>query len=143
MYIIRIDFGTPEYDEAVGLRYAVLRQPLGLEFTEEQLAAEHGHFHLVAYAADHQLIGYLNLTPLQDGTVQMRQVAVRPDWQGRGVGKALVAASEDLARAHGFQVMILHARQTAVPFYLNLLYSIEGEPFEEVTIPHRLMRKQL
>jgi hypothetical protein len=33
MYTIEIDFGTPEYDEAVRLRTDVLRKPLGLEFT--------------------------------------------------------------------------------------------------------------
>ena len=35
MLIYPIEFATPEYDEAVGLRYRVLRKPLGLEFTTE------------------------------------------------------------------------------------------------------------
>jgi predicted GNAT family N-acyltransferase len=37
----------------------------------------------------------------------------------------------------------MHARQTAVGFYQKLGYSITGEPFEEVTIPHYIMEKAL
>ena len=40
MNIIQVEFATPEYDETIALRYKILREPLGLEFTEEQLAAE-------------------------------------------------------------------------------------------------------
>ena len=39
--------------------------------------------------------------------------------------------------------MTLHARQVAVPFYERLGYSIVGEPFEEVSIPHFKMEKGL
>jgi hypothetical protein len=38
MMVTTITFGTPEYDEAVALRYEILRRPLGLHFTPEQLA---------------------------------------------------------------------------------------------------------
>ena len=51
--------------------------------------------------------------------------------------------SEEFARTHGFTFMVLNARETAVPFYLKLNYAIVGEPFEEVTIPHRRMMKAL
>jgi hypothetical protein len=39
--------------------------------------------------------------------------------------------------------MILHARETAVPFYERLRYSPVGDVFQEVTLPHRLMEKRL
>ena len=39
--------------------------------------------------------------------------------------------------------MVLHARQTAVPFYERLGYETYGEPFVEVTIPHIAMRMAL
>lgn len=141
--IIKIEFGTPEYDEAVRLRYEVLRKPLGLEFTPEQLAAEYADYHLAAFAANGALVGYLNLTPVDDLTVKMRQVAVVPGLQGRGIGKALVEASEVLARRLGFRWMLLHARETAVPFYLRGGYAVAGDRFEEVTIPHLKMEKEL
>jgi predicted GNAT family N-acyltransferase len=37
----------------------------------------------------------------------------------------------------------MHARQSAVGFYQKLGYQIRGEEFEEVTIPHYEMQKQL
>ncbi|MBK8920805.1 MAG: GNAT family N-acetyltransferase [Saprospirales bacterium] len=89
------------------------------------------------------LAGYLNLTPLNAETVKMRQVAVAQQCQGTGIGKALVQASEGMARRLGFKKITLHARETAVPFYLKLGYSIAGERFEEVTIPHFRMEKPL
>lgn len=143
MNIAQIEFATPEYDEAVRLRYEVLRRPLGLEFTPEQLAAEYSDIHLAAYDTSGQLIGYLCLTPLDESNVKMRQVAVHPDWQGKGVGRKLVEASETLARHSGFKTMLLHARDVAVPFYLRLDYHTVGEQFEEVTIPHFKMEKKL
>jgi len=39
--------------------------------------------------------------------------------------------------------MLLHARETAVSFYTELGYEVFGEPFVEVTVPHRKMRKTL
>ncbi len=141
--IHQIDFGTPEYDEAVQLRYEVLRRPLGLEYTPEQLAAEYNEIHLAAYDQGGRLLAYLNLSPVDTVTVKMRQVAVAPVFQNKGVGSVLVAESERLAKSLQFKTMSLHARQIAVPFYKRLGYTIVGEPFEEVGIPHFKMEKGL
>jgi GNAT superfamily N-acetyltransferase len=73
----------------------------------------------------------------------MRQVAVLPQLQGQGIGTMLVQYSENLARQAGFQRMILHARETAVPFYEKLGYARVGNLFEEVTIRHWKMEKHL
>lgn len=143
MQIRQIEFGTPEYDEAVRLRYDILRRPLGLEYTPEQLAAEYSEIHLAAFDAAGRLIAYLNLTPVAPDIVKMRQVAVESVLQGKGIGKLLVGASEQLAKHLGYKEISLHARDTAVPFYLKLGYERVGEPFEEVTIPHFKMRKNL
>jgi predicted GNAT family N-acyltransferase len=143
MYILQIEFGTPAFDEAVQLRYEVLRRPLGLTYTEEQLAAEYDQLHLAAYSDAAVLIGYLNLTPQDAQIVKMRQVAVAPTWQRKGVGNALVQASEELAQQLGFTQMVLHARETAVPFYNALGYNSVGAQFEEVGIPHFRMEKAL
>lgn len=139
--VCQIEFATPEYDEAVALRYEVLRKPLGLEYTPEQLAAEWNNLHIAAYNESGKMVGYLNLTPVDEQEVKMRQVAVAPHQQGKGIGAAMVAYSELLARDHGFKEITLHARQNAVPFYLKLGYEQIGDAFEEVTIPHFKMRK--
>jgi len=141
--VYQIAFATPEYDESVALRYEVLRKPLGLEYSTEQLSAEWSDIHLAAFDAWGKMIGILLLTPLNEQEVKMRQVAVAPEQQGRGVGAALVAASEDTARSLNFNKMTLHARETAVQFYLRLGYQIAGNQFKEVSIPHFKMAKRL
>lgn len=137
-----VEHGSPEYDAEVDLRYRVLRAPLGLAFSSVQLAAEVSDLHLGAFESG-ALIGCLVLTPISSEVVQMRQLAVEPAHQGKGVGRFLVETSEALAVERGFREMMLHARESAVPFYLKLCYSVRGAPFEEVTIPHREMFKVL
>jgi predicted GNAT family N-acyltransferase len=73
----------------------------------------------------------------------MRQVAVDLEWQKKGVGTMLVAASEKFACQHGYDKIVLHARDLAVPFYLRLGYEVYGEPFTEVGILHSAMRKKI
>jgi len=143
MFIFPIEFATPEYDEAVALRYEVLRKPLGLEFLPEQLAAEWSDIHLAAFDTSGKMVAILLLTPVNGQEVKMRQVAVKPEQQGRGLGAALVAQSEELARSMNFSKMTLHARETAVPFYLRLGYEKVGDLFEEVSIPHFRMEKKV
>jgi len=122
------------------LRRRVLRLPLGLDFSEEQLRKEVGDIHLVALFQE-QVVGCLVLSPLSDRSVQMRQVAVEPAWQGCGIGRRLVELSEATAAEKGFAEIVLHARETAIEFYLKQGYRVRGEPFVEVTIPHREMFK--
>jgi predicted GNAT family N-acyltransferase len=142
---MQVEFGTPEYDDTVRLRYEVLRQPLGLNFEPAQLAEEHSDYHLAAYDVHWHLVGCLILTPLPDApqTLKMRQVAVAPNTQRTGVGRALVRYSETFALDRGYTDFVLNARDTAIPFYLNMDYQSIGEPFEEVGIPHRKMVKKL
>ena len=134
--------GTPEYEEGERLRRRVLREPLGIVPSDAERAEWLTMRHLAAFEAE-RMIGYLMLADEGNGSVRMRQVAVDFDRQGHGVGRALVARSEELARASGYRSMTLHARDTAVPFYLALGYEVFGDPFVEVTIPHRKMRKTL
>ncbi len=134
--------GSVEYALTIALRDRVLRYPLGLYFTPEQLEAESEEFHLTAWD-DNQLLACLVLKPVDAFTVKMRQVAVQENLQGQGIGKKLVAFAETFAREHLFKTMVLHARDTAIPFYLAQGYELYGEPFTEVSIPHRSMRKKI
>lgn len=140
--IREIQHDSPEYWATVELRDAVLRKPLGLAFSLEELEAERDSHHL-AFFQGNDLAGCLVLRPAGNGDIQMRQVAVDPGQRGRGIGTALVNRSEKLALELGYQRMILHAREPAVPFYERLGYCKMGDRFEEVTIPHWSMQKTL
>jgi predicted GNAT family N-acyltransferase len=137
-----IEYGSAEYEASFDLRRRVLREPLGLTPGPEERAEEARLIHLGAFQ-DAQLVGCLMLHDVGDGAVRMRQVAIEGDRQRAGIGRQLVHFSEDVARRRGFRKMVLHARDTAVPFYDRLGYTPRGEPFVEVTIPHLKMEKEL
>lgn len=139
---LEVSVGSPEHRDAVRLRDAVLRAPLGLTLSAEELAADADCRHFVGMM-EAEVIATLLLTPLDAETVKMRQVAVRPDRQGGGSGAALVRFAEAAARQAGFREMLAHARETAVPFYQRLGYVAAADTFIETTIPHRVVRKRL
>ena len=143
MNILEVEFATPEYDETVALRYKILRLPLNLEFSAEDLAKEYTDIHLAAYDEAWILRGCLVLTPKPQKVMKMRQVAVDADVQSKGIGRAMVEKSEHLARSKGYEVMELNARDVAVPFYKKLNYQTVGDMFEEVSISHFKMKKIL
>ena len=137
-----VNHGTKAYIETVKLREEILRKPLGLKFDADELMKESDSMHIACYSDNDELAGCLILQP--DGElIKMRQVAVSEKYQGHGIGKAMVAFSEELAIQHEYPRIHLHARETAVEFYLKLGYQVEGEPFEEVSIPHRYMYKNI
>ncbi len=135
-------FGSADYHAAVALREVVLRRPLGLTLTPDDFAGEETSFHLGCFAGG-QLVGTLILRPLDARVLKMRQVAVAPEWQGRGIGTALVAFAEHCAAARGFTTLVAHARGTALDFYRKLAYWEEGAPFLEQGLPHVAIRKEL
>ena len=142
-FLIEIDFATPEYDETVQLRTEILRKPLGLEFTVDQLSAEFADYHLALYDENLRMLGCMIFTPKGDGLLKMRQVAIKENLQGQGYGKQMVQQSESWATRNKFQKIELNARDTAIPFYKSLGYSEHGAIFYEVSIPHVQMFKIL
>lgn len=137
-----VPHGSKLYLEAVELRRRILRFPLGLDFTSEELERERRDANFVAIA-DGRVVGCLLMVPQNCSVVKMRQVAVEPDLQGHGIGAALVEASEKWAKESGYTQIELHARDTAVPFYQRLGYNPVGNGFIEVKIPHQKMVRDL
>jgi GNAT superfamily N-acetyltransferase len=148
-----VDYGSKEYQATIALRQEILRKPLGLSFTEEQLASESESFHLACYHQD-ELVGCLILKPgradLETVTeippekqIQVRQVAVAANMQGLGLGKKMMGFAETQAVGKGYRLIWLHARATALPFYETLEYKKAGELFEEIGLPHWSMYKEL
>jgi|ERR1043166_1144264 MOSC domain-containing protein YiiM/predicted GNAT family N-acyltransferase len=140
--IREVEFGSPEHAATIELRTKVLRAPLGLEFPPGELEGEKHYHHLACYRGS-KLAGCLVLQPLVDGDIQMKQVAVAPDLQRQGIGRAMVEFSEKLAGKLGYRRMTMHARETAVEFYEKYGYAKVGKRFVEVTVPHWVMVKSL
>jgi ribosomal protein S18 acetylase RimI-like enzyme len=140
--IHKVKHGSPEQIATVELRDQVMRKPLGLSLSPEDLASEAKCHHIACYRGS-KLAGCLVLQPGANGDVQMKQVAVVPDLQRQGIGRAMVDYSENLARTVGYRRMILHARESAVAFYEKYGYVKIGDRFLQVTLPHWEMVKDL
>jgi ribosomal protein S18 acetylase RimI-like enzyme len=137
-----IDHGSREYQQMVHLRNEILRRPLGLQFTPEELEKEKEEI-LIGAFEEEKMLGCCMLIMEAPNSVRLRQMAVLNNLQGKGIGRALMQFAENIARDRGYQKITMHARKTAVGFYEKLGYRITGQEFEEVTIPHYIMEKLL
>ena len=142
MALRMIDHGTKEYQQMVNLRNEILRKPLGLSFDKDELEREKDDILMGAFEDD-RLLGCCLLTRMDPATIRLRQMAVPNSMQGKGVGRALMIFAENIARDLGYKKLCMHARKTAVGFYQKLGYSVSGDEFFEVTIPHYIMEKAL
>jgi predicted GNAT family N-acyltransferase len=142
MALKQIDHGTKEYQQMVKLRNEVLRQPLGLSFTPEELAREKEDI-LIGAFDDDKMLACCMLTKAENHCLRLRQMAVQNNLQGKGIGASMMNFAEILSRDKGYKKLIMHARETAVGFYEKFGYKVVGDKFTEVTIPHYVMEKKL
>ncbi|MCX6206618.1 MAG: GNAT family N-acetyltransferase [Bacteroidetes bacterium] len=137
-----IDHGSLQHRKMVDLRFLMLRKPLGLTFSKEDLESEKKDI-LIGFFDEEKLEGCCILTKEDEKTVRLRQMAVLSGLQGKGIGRVIMTFAENIARDRGFKRLNMHARKTAQGFYEKLGYHVEGPEFEEVTIPHVEMVKGL
>jgi len=95
--------------------------------------------HVQARDAFGNAIGCGRLLP--DGHIG--RVAVLRHWRGKGVGTEIMQVLIALARERGHTTVRLNAQTQAMPFYVRLGFSLEGEEFLDAGIPHRHMHRRL
>ncbi|HMW11957.1 MAG: GNAT family N-acetyltransferase [Chitinophagales bacterium] len=135
-----VPFGSTIYEQTITLRDDVLRKPIGLAYTPEQLALEHDEVHIAA-VLNGNVIGVLLLRKGESRVLKMRQVAVATAFQRCGIGHKLVVFAEKFAKENNFVAIELHARESALAFYKSLHYTQIGDEFTEVGLPHFKMKK--
>ena len=142
MEVRLIKHDTPDYRTMIALRYDVLLKPIGipLDFIDEP---SEKHDFLIGAYDNETLCGCCILTVLDDGTMKLRQMAVDVQKQGEGTGKTLLRYAETLCKNQGYTLLQLNARDVVIPFYEKLGYQIRGTGFNEVSIPHHTMTRQL
>lgn len=137
-----IEHGSKEYQQMIDLRNDILRKPLGLSFNNEELDREKEDI-LIGAFDDEKILACCLLTKMDSSTCKLRQMAVQNSQQGKGIGATMMNFAENVARDRGFRIMAMHARKTAAGFYEKLGYKVASEEFQEVTIPHYVMQKEL
>jgi len=126
----------------VNLRNEILRKPLGLTFTPEELESEKNEI-LIGAFEEEKMLGCCMLVKEEEKHCRLRQMAVLNNLQGKGIGRALMIFAENIARDRGYRKLSMHARKTALGFYERLGYKTNGDEFAELAIPHYIMEKNL
>ena len=137
-----LDHGSPEYRQMIKLRDDILRKPLGLSFSNDEIEKEKDNL-LIGAFEDEDMLGCCMLIEENPDTIRLRQMAVLNDLQGKGIGRALMQFAENLARDRGYKILSMHARKNVVGFYEKMGYKKKGDEFIEVTIAHYVMEKEL
>lgn len=143
MYDIRlIEHSSPEYKEMLLLRAVTLWEPLEITLSEHDLQKEINDLFVGCFREEDELmVGCCVLTPIEDLDVQLRQIAVLQEFQGKGIGHQIIDFAEKEALLSGFSRIIIHAQESAIPFYEKNGFKMEGDAFIEVGIPHFEMQK--
>jgi len=142
-YVIKtIDYLGSDYKQIVTLRDKILRKPLGLSFSEKDLAIDKDET-IIGLFVNYLCVGCVQMRQVSKNEVKLRQMAVDNSFQGKGLGIKILQYAEGIALSKHYKIISLHARKTAVGFYKNLGFSVVGNTFLEVGIPHFLMQKKL
>jgi len=128
------------------LRQLVLRPGLPLETTFIARDDDPDTWHLAALR-DGQVVGAMTLFPDRTDRVsrqpaeRFRWMAVHPDWQGRGVGRALLHEAARRLDERGVAVMWAHGRDSAQRFYERFGFSVTGDGFTdpETNVGHHII----
>jgi GNAT superfamily N-acetyltransferase len=142
IHVLEVPYASAHYAATVALRQHVLRSPLGLHYTPDQLAQDAGTRQFAAMRGD-ALVGCVMLHALDATHARLRQFAVTPEMQGQGVGSLLLNFFETTARDAGFCQVQLSARETARKFYEKNGYTATGAAYIEIGLPHIGMEKTL
>lgn len=115
-------------EDTYAVRHPVLRNGLPIESCALDYDDEPNTLHLGAFTND-TLVGVLTLLP-KPHSVQLRGMAVLEHFQGKGIGKQLVAHAEQHVRQQNICSLWMNARLIAVPFYKSCGYQKQGQTFE-------------
>ena len=136
---------SDEYKIYYNLRYEVLRKPWFQPKGSERDDGDETSLHRMIIDEPNGkvvAVGRLQFNTIEEA--QIRYMAVSDDYQGKGYGRTMVNALDNIAREKGSQKIILQSRENALQFYKNNGYEIVEKThllFGE--IQHWLMKKEL
>ncbi|CAA6829439.1 MAG: Unknown protein [uncultured Aureispira sp.] len=151
MNITSVMFATPEYDELVAMRIATLYEPLNAEITVEHFAKEYKDVHLRVQNDQSVLIAAVVAKVCEEEDEFMnkrkicllRQVVVRKDLQGTGLGREVLESIEKLLISKGYKEIRLHAHVGVLDFYTKFGYVKHGKEFTDYGIQLHIMKKKI
>lgn len=132
-----------DFERYYDLRWRMLREPWKQPKGSEKDELEERALHIMVCKEDRIPVAVGRAHFNTDVEAQIRFMAVEPRFQKTGLGSVVLKKLEEEVRQLGAQYVILHSRDTAVPFYERHGYKIVSRShtlFE--TVPHFLMKKE-
>jgi hypothetical protein len=124
------------------LRSEILRLPFGLVLTLSDTEDDNNQYHFGVVEMD-QLIATVSFKPTNSGEAVLRQMAVKPEYHGKGVGFQLVQFAEHALLNQSIRSIRLAARTSAQGFYAKLGYQVVDTPYVHLGIEHIDMVKSI
>lgn len=143
MYKVQIADNQNIINQIIDLRYVVLRKPWNKprETATDDLELSSINAYI---EQDKEVIACGRLQDNGNGLGQIRYMAVNPNYQGKGLGKLIVAKLEEEAKRIGLKTIELQARENALEFYKSQGYIVKEISFKLWDIiQHYLMIKEL
>lgn len=132
-----------EWEVYYDLRYRILREPFDKPRGSEKNEGDATATHFALYENE-KLMAVARLDSIDAEVCQARFVAVEQAVQGKGFGKQIMIALEEMGKAQGHALMLLHARDYAVDFYSKLGYTLVGPSYKLFDVlQHYQMEKKL
>lgn len=143
MYTVQIANTQNQIDTIINLRYDILRMP----WNQPKETSSDGMEDTAINAFIEDNGNAIACGRLQDngaGVGQIRFMAVDANYQGKGLGKLIVAKLEAEAKRIGLTTIELQARENAVEFYKSQGYVVKETSFKLWDIiQHYLMTKEI
>jgi len=135
---------TPEdFEKYFELRWRILRKPWGEPKGSEQDEQENNAYHIMA-VTDNKVVGVARLQFPEQATAQLRYMAVDDEYQGKGIGRAIIEHMEQCAKSNSAKELFFNARDNALGFYEKLGYHFIAKTYLLFgTIQHYKMSKKL
>lgn len=125
---------------AQAVRTAVFVQEQGIAPEDEWDADDTTALHAVLFDVNGQALGNARLLQPSTSVAKVGRMAVLHERRGKGYGTRLLQALLVEARQRGDKEVRLSAQRTAERFYAAHGFTVVGDPFDEVGIPHVEMR---
>ena len=142
---LRLAVGTWDElrEDAGAVREAVFVQEQGIAREDEWDAMDADCTHAVLRNFLDMPVATGRLLPAVDGVSHIGRMAVLRAVRGARLGERVLQALLAVARERGDRRVVLHAQRSAEGFYAQAGFVVQGEPFDEVGIPHVQMALDL
>lgn len=113
-----------EFEAYYNLRWRVLREPWQQSKDSEKDELENKSFHIMACDENDKVIGVGRLHFNDENEVQIRYMAIAPEYERQGIGTLILEALEKKAKQEKTKTIVLDARENAIGFYKKKNYEL-------------------